>query len=115
MRAANELPGVVYRLVLAILAIALTVGFINCRGGSGNSTLPPPPAISVSITSHSAGVNAGLTYHFAASVLNTTNTAVSWKVACLSTCTGVDIGGIAGDGTFTAPLRGTDEGVCPHV
>src|SRR5579859_225028 len=105
MHAFNQVRGFICRFVLGIFTVALLLGLGSCGSGSNNVAPPPPPppAISVSITSAPAGVNAGLSYRFVATVLHATNTAVTWSVACSSSCTGVDTGAIAADGTYTAP------------
>lgn len=85
------------------ILVAFLLVFASCGGSSGSSPIvtPPPAAVSVSIPAHPAGVNAGLSYRFVASVLNSTNTSVNWTLTC--PCTGTDIGAIAADGTYTAP------------
>lgn len=104
MLTAQDLRGFICRLGPEIFATAVLGGLMGC-GGSGPNTVqpPPPPSISVAITSHPAGVNAGLSYQFVASVLHATNTAVSWSLACSATCSGVAIGVVAPDGTYSAP------------
>ncbi len=91
------------RMVGCILAILFSTILAGCGGGStgGSAVVIPSPAVSVSITSHPAGINAGLTYRFVATVLHATNTGVNWALAC--SCSGSDIGAIAPDGTYTAP------------
>jgi len=84
------------------ILVGLLIVCASCGGtNSGGSTILPPAPISVSITSHPAGVNAGLSYRFVATVLHTTNTGVNWTLTCA--CSGSDIGSIASDGTYSAP------------
>jgi hypothetical protein len=103
MRSAQGLRGFICRLVPGILAVAALVGLVGCGSSSTTIQPPPPPSVSVAITSHPAGVNAGLSYQFVASVSHATNTAVSWSLACSSACSGVAIGVVASDGTYSAP------------
>jgi len=102
MRTAQGLSRV-YRMVFCILAISFALFLTGCGGSSNGSNIvvEPPPAVSVNITSHPAGVNAGLSYRFVATVLHATNTSVNWALTC--SCSGSDIGAIAADGTYTAP------------
>ncbi len=106
MRALRRVRG--FPHIGCVLAIAFLLVLQGC-GGSGGSpaVVVPPPSVSVSIASHPAGVNAGLTYHFVASVLHTTNTTVNWAVSC--SCTGIDVGVILPDGTYVAPLSVSQE------
>jgi hypothetical protein len=84
-----------------LVSFLLVLAACGGSSGAGSPTVVPPPVVSVSITSHPAGVNAGLSYRFIAAVQNSTNTSVTWAVSCA--CTGADIGAIAADGTYTAP------------
>jgi hypothetical protein len=56
---------------------------------------PPPPPVSITISPTSASVRVGNTHQFTATVKNTTNTAVTWKV------NGV-VGGSAATGTISS-------------
>ena len=103
MRSAQGLRGFISRLVPGILAVAVLVGLVGCGGSSPTIQPPPPPSISVAITSHPAGINAGLSYQFVANVMHATNTAVSWSLACSSACSGAAIGVVSPDGTYSAP------------
>ncbi len=103
MRTVRLLRGFIGRLVSGILVLAFSSGLTSCGGGGSTPIQPPPASISVSITSHPAGVNAGVSYQFVASVLHATNAAVTWNITCLSTCSSIDIGAIAADGTYAAP------------
>lgn len=90
--------------VIELLSIPAVLLVLSACGGSSAPYQPPPPLVAVTITSHPAGVNAGLSYTFTASVANTSNTAVSWKIACASTgCSADGIGAIAANGAYTAP------------
>lgn len=96
------LRGFPCRMTICGLSVAFLLGSAGCGGSSGSTTVVvPPPAISLSITSHPVGVNAGLTYHFFASVLHTRKTVVNWSVGC--SCPGADIGTVLSDGAYIAP------------
>jgi len=88
-----------------VLVLALCVHLPGCGGGGPSATLPsppPPPAISVSISPQVSSVLLGNSQNFAATVSNTTNTAVTWSVNGLaggSTTTGT----ISAAGTYSAP------------
>ena len=98
------LKSCVTRVVGFISITAILISLAACGGSNSTSYQAPPPLITVSVTSHPAGVNAGLSYAFTAAVSNTTNTAVTWKIACVSSgCSADAIGSIASDGTYTAP------------
>jgi hypothetical protein len=80
-----------------VLSCALVSTLAGCGGGSGGS--PAPPAqISVSISPSSATVSPGAQQQFAALVVGTSNTAVSWKVTG-----GAANGTISTAGLYTAP------------
>jgi len=82
----------------------LVLGLISCGGGGGGGdSAPPTPPITVSVSPGSATVPAGATQQFTATVQNTTNTAVTWRV---NTITGGDliVGTILTNGLYTAPL-----------
>jgi hypothetical protein len=105
MHSVREVRGLIYRLVSGLLVVAFLPVLTSCGGTSAATQPPPPPAsISVSMTSHPAGVSAGLSYQFAASVVHTANTAVSWSLACVSSCGSVEIGAVASNGTYVAPM-----------
>jgi hypothetical protein len=92
--------------VLEFISITAVLVAVSACGGGTNSTSQQltPPVIAVSITSHPAGVNAGLSYTFTAAVTNTTSTAVTWKISCASVgCSADAIGAIAANGTYSAP------------
>ncbi len=84
-----------------LLACALTAALLlsACGGGgasSGSHSTPPP--IVVTVSPATATVNAGLTVQFAATVANSSNTAVTWAVSG-----GAGNGAISAGGLYTAP------------
>jgi hypothetical protein len=64
---------------------------------------PPPPAITVSISPSSATVRTGSSQQFTATVKNTTNTAVIWRVNGI-TGGNSTVGTIGTNGLYQAPL-----------
>src|SRR5580698_6547792 len=71
----------------------------SSKSASASVTILPPVAVSISPTS--AQVVAAKTQQFAASVTNTTNTAVTWSVAG-SGCSGAACGTVSSSGLYTA-------------
>ncbi len=86
------------RALIGCFAIMLVL--TACGGGGGSP--PPPPAVSVSISPLSASVNISATQAFSATVVNASNTAVTWTVSG-SGCTGAACGTISSGGVYTAP------------
>lgn len=86
-----------------ILSIILAATASGCAGVGGTvSPPPPPPPVTVSVSPSVASVPLGGTFQFAATVSNTTNTAVTWSVNGVtggSPATGT----ISASGLFTAP------------
>ena len=72
----------------------------SSKSASASVTILPPVAVSISPTN--AQVVATKTQQFAASVTNTTNTAITWSVAG-SGCSGAACGTVSSSGLYTAP------------
>jgi hypothetical protein len=70
------------------------------KSASATVTILPPVAVSISPTT--ARVVAGKTQQFTASVINTTNTAVTWSLSGAG-CSGNTCGTISSSGLYTAP------------
>lgn len=89
-----------------ILALTLILGFATlisaCGNGSSGTIVPPPLQVVVQITPASASVQTGKQVQFSASVLNTTNTAVTWQVNG-TTGGSPSTGTITSGGLYTAP------------
>jgi len=83
------------------LIVGIATLMAGCGGGS-NMIVPPPLQVHVTISPVSASVPTGTMLQFKASVSNTTNTAVTWKV---NNTTGgsAATGTISNSGLFTAP------------
>ena len=68
-------------VVLPILVFTSVIIALGCSGG--NSFVPPPPVISVSVSGSSPNVPAGGTASFTANVTNDTSSrGVTWTVSC---------------------------------
>lgn len=101
--------------LVLVLTLALCIADAGCGSQSSNSEpatqppptepppTPPPPTqpVSVSVNPSTAMVTIGQTQQFSASVLNTSNTAVTWMV----TGPPSDAGSISATGLYTAPGR----------
>lgn len=107
--------------LVLVLTLGLCITDAGCGSQSSNSQPPPteppptqpppteppptqpPPtsAVSVSVSPSTAVATIGQTQQFSASVLNTTNTAVTWTVAGAPN----DVGSISATGLYTAPGR----------
>ena len=72
------------------------------RNFVASSTLPPPPAIGVSVSPASASVTLGATQQFTATVTNSTNVSVTWNVNGI-TGGNSTVGTISAGGLYTAP------------
>lgn len=80
---------------ILFLSLSLAGSTIRCGGGSSGGS-PPPPAIGVELTPAAPQlVNLSQTLQFAATVSNTTNTAVTWSVTGAGT--------VSTSGLYTAP------------
>lgn len=96
------------RAVLLALTL-LAVGMLSaCGGGStntaNNSTPPvPPPVITVSVSPTAAAVDQGDTIQFSASVIGSSNQAVTWSIQ-----EGSAGGSISQTGLYTAPAAAMD-------
>ena len=77
-------------------------GTAGSPSGSGSASTPPQPAVSVTVTGP-ATTQVGGTSQFAAAVINTANTAVTWQVNGAAGG-GASIGTISASGLYTAPL-----------
>ncbi len=88
------------------LFVLLAVGayILGCGGGGAGSGTqpPPPPLIEVNVTPSSASVLLGGTVSFAATVTNSSNSAVTWSVNGFSGGS-PQAGTISADGLYTAP------------
>ncbi len=99
-----------YRSTLAgalvlVLTLALCIAGAGCGSHSSNPEQPTPPAppqISVSVSPSTAKLTTSQTQQFSASVLNTSNKAVTWMV---SGPPGGDVGSISATGLYKAPGR----------
>src|SRR5215469_17962044 len=84
-------------------ALFFVASLLGC-GGVVSSGPPPPPPISVSVSPTSATVLLGATQAFAATLTNTTDTAVTWSVN--GTPGGYAAAGtIDANGIYTAPAN----------
>ncbi len=70
--------------------------------GSGASSAPVPPAISVSVTPATSSLQAGASQQFTSSVSGSTNTAVTWSVNGI-TGGNATVGTISSTGLYQAP------------
>jgi N-acetylneuraminic acid mutarotase len=66
------------------------------------SPTPLPPVVSVTLTPHSATIHCNKALQFTASVLNATNTSVTWSLAGEG-CSGPTCGTISSTGLYTPP------------
>jgi hypothetical protein len=82
--------------LLSILVVAGAMTMVSCGGGGGSST-----PVTVSITTDVSNIETFQTVQFAASVTGTSNTAVTWQLACGTT--GSVCGAITASGMYTAP------------
>src|SRR6201996_7331179 len=96
-----------YRSTLAgalvlVLTLALFITDVGCGSRSSNPEQPPaPPQISVSVSPSTAKLTTSQTQQFSASVLNTSNKAVTWMVSGPPG----DVGSISATGLYSAPGR----------
>ncbi len=90
---------------LAIALLAMGAWTLGCGGGGAGSVAPPPPpppSITVSVTPTTGTVLLGETLTFAATVSNSTDTAVIWSVNEIAGGS-AQAGTISADGVYTAP------------
>jgi hypothetical protein len=90
---------------MAMVLLTMGAWTLGCEGGGAGSAAPPPPpppSIRVSVTPTSGSVLLGETLSFAATVSNTSNTAVTWSVNGVAGGSTQD-GMISTDGIYTAP------------
>jgi hypothetical protein len=101
------------RIYFALLLMCALVAptLVGCGGGvsqgnppPGPDPQPPPPAsnITVAVTPSTGSVTIGQTLQFKATVSNTTNTGVTWKVNGVAGGN-ANVGTISSTGMFTAP------------
>ncbi|HEY2458463.1 MAG TPA: hypothetical protein VGI13_14260 [Candidatus Acidoferrum sp.] len=93
------------RVVLALVLLTTGAWTLGCGGGGAGSVAlpaPTPPSIQITIAPNSSTVLLGETVAFAATVSNSTNTAVSWSVNGIPGGS-AQVGSISADGVFTAP------------
>ena len=86
-------------LLLAATALSALV-LANCGGGS-----PPPPPVTITVTPTSQRVPVRGTHAFSATVTNTTNTTVTWKVNGVIGGNPATTGSISPTGLYTAPAN----------
>ena len=80
-----------------MLAAPLLLVLAAC--GSGSNSASPPPAISVAVSPGSPSVSVGGKQQFTATVIGTSNTAVTWAVQESNG------GTIDSTGNYTAPMK----------
>src|SRR2546425_9300954 len=85
-----------------VVTVAVVTKTDELKSASGVVTIPPPTAVSVTISPTSATVAAGGTQQFTATVQNTSNTAVTWQVNGV-TGGNATVGTISSSGLYTAP------------
>jgi len=94
-----------HEYALAIVLLAMGAWTLGCGGGGAGSVAPPPPpppSITVSVTPTTGTVLLGETLTFAATVSNSTDTAVIWSVNGIAGgC--AQAGTISVDGVYAAP------------
>ena len=87
----------------ATVTVHATSNAVTSASGSASVTITnPPPPVSVSITPTSTSVRIGRSKQFTASVQNTSNTSVTWRVNGLQGGNST-VGKISSSGLYTAP------------
>jgi hypothetical protein len=89
------------KFLTGCFAFAVAFVMVGC-GGAKNSSPTPTSAVSVSLNQSSASIGVGTTAQFAATVQNTTNTAVTWSVDTVAGGNST-AGTISSSGLYTAP------------
>ena len=89
----------------AVVTVTATSVANPLKSSTATVTILPPIAVSISPTT--AAVVAGKTQQFTATVINTTNTAVTWSVSG-SGCSGSTCGTVSSNGLYTAPTTVPD-------
>ncbi len=84
------------------LALAAAFAMSSCGGSSNSSNTTPPPAVSVSLNQSSVNLAVSATTQFKATVLNSTNTTVTWSVDSVANGNS-KVGTISSSGLYTAP------------
>jgi uncharacterized protein YjdB len=87
---------------LALPAALFFCVFLAGCGGDGGSTTPPPKSISVSISPNTANVPLGQVQQFTATVMNASDTSVTWSVNGAAGGNS-SVGTISSAGAYTAP------------
>src|SRR5579864_2330485 len=82
---------------LSPIVVATALLLVGCGGSS-----PPPPAIAISVSPATATVAPGSSVVFTATVSNTSDTAVSWKVNNIASGNAT-VGTISSQGVYVAP------------
>jgi hypothetical protein len=86
-------------------AIFFAMSLLGCGGVVGPASPPPPPSgVSVAVSPPSASVLLGAPQVFAATVNNSTNTAVTWSVNGISGGNAA-VGTISKSGVYTSPAE----------
>jgi len=75
----------------------------NTKSGSATATVTAPPPITVTVSPNAANVVVNATQQFTATVTNTSNTAVTWKVNGVTGGSSA-AGTISNAGLYTAPI-----------
>ena len=83
--------------LLSIMVVAVSMTMVSCGGGGGGSSTP----ITVSITTDVSNIETFQTVQFSATVTGTSNTAVTWQLACGAT--GSVCGSLSTSGAYIAP------------
>ena len=94
------------RLFVALLGLSVLLFIVSCGGDSSTSTPPPPPpdSVTIDVAPATSSVIITQTQQFTATVANTSNTAVTWKVN--GTAGGdATVGTISATGLYTAPAK----------
>ena len=81
--------------LIVVLVVAGALAMASCGGGGGGSS------INVTITTDVSNIETFQTVQFAASVTGTSNTAVTWQLAC--TAAGTVCGTLSATGLYVAP------------
>jgi hypothetical protein len=88
------------RNVLLAATVLSALVWANCGGGS-----PPPPPVAVTVTPASQRVRVGGAFAFLATVTNTNNLMVTWKVNGVTGGNLATTGSISTAGLYTAPAN----------
>src|SRR3954447_16863654 len=83
------------------LMVLLVCALSGC--GGGNTSPPPPPPPTIKITPASANVAAGGSLQFAASLMGSSNPAVTWEINGIAAGSAA-VGTISSSGRYVAPV-----------